>query len=67
MSALLFDELELPTKTSPSSFHKAARRLAKGFSWLASTKQPFVISGSRPEADGHYSVYLLCTLISDPC
>jgi hypothetical protein len=40
----------LAAQTRPSGFSKAARRSATGFPYFASTKQPFVISGSRPFA-----------------
>ncbi len=46
-----------PTQTRPSGFSKAAPRSAPAFSCFASTKQPLVIYGSRPQAagrcDGH--------------
>jgi hypothetical protein len=39
----------LTTQTRLSSFSEAVRRSATTFLCFASTKQPFVISGSRPQ------------------
>ena len=44
----------LPTQTRLSSFSEAVPRSATTFLCFASTKQPFVISGSRPEVACHW-------------
>lgn len=49
------------TQTRPSDFPKSCPTLSLGFSRFASTKQPFVTSGSRPQAVLHGTLENLVT------